>query len=440
MKLKVIKITNHEQIVDFEIQLDLHSFTSQVNKTKEKIYQSYSLTGFRKGHVPHEIVDKHINNESISYQALYDLNQQVVREIIDLDVFADSKALDTAVGYQIINLGDSKTIAPIVKVSFEKVPTIMNFTKNDFEHSVTKTDLEEIMPQKDKIHDQIKRILKKHIIVAPKSQQVIGNGDLVNLDFIGYIDGKAFPNGASKNYELEIGSKTFIDNFEQQLINLKKGDKKEIFVQFPSNYSNKEYAGKKAKFDVVINGIKTIKYPPLTKDLIEKEFNLKNIDNEDNLVDYIKKNYFENNLLKKINDAITNKAKINYYPQSLIKLYMQKLVADEERKIKNYGFTTLDEYFKKISGTKEFDKTRDDYYHHLLAETKKHILIGIVYENLIDQYNLDVSEQDKKKFVKDKLLYYYENEKIATEELNKNEIYYKTIILKNKLLDIILKK
>lgn len=440
MKLKVIKITNHEQIVDFEIQLDLPSFISQVNKTKEKIYQSYSLTGFRKGHVPHEIVDKHINNESISYQALYDLNQQVVREIIDLDVFADSKALDTAVGYQIINLGDSKTIAPIVKVSFEKVPTIMNFTKNDFEHSVTKTDLEEIMPQKDKIHDQIKRILKKHIIVAPKSQQVIGNGDLVNLDFIGYIDGKAFPNGASKNYELEIGSKTFIDNFEQQLINLKKGDKKEIFVQFPSNYSNKEYAGKKAKFDVVINDIKTIKYPPLTKDLIEKEFNLKNIDNEDNLVDYIKKNYFENNLLKKINDAITNKAKINYYPQSLIKLYMQKLVADEERKIKNYGFTTLDEYFKKISGTKEFDKTRDDYYHHLLAETKKHILIGIVYENLIDQYNLDVSEQDKKKFVKDKLLYYYENEKIATEELNKNEIYYKTIILKNKLLDIILKK
>lgn len=440
MKLKVIKITNHEQIVDFEIQLDLPSFTSQVNKTKEKIYQSYSLTGFRKGHVPHEIVDKHINNESISYQALYDLNQQVVREIIDLDAFADSKALDTAVGYQIINLGDSKTIAPIVKVSFEKVPTIMNFTKNDFEHSVTKTDLEEIMPQKDKIHDQIKRILKKHIIVVPKSQQVIDNGDLVNLDFIGYIDGKAFPNGASKNYELEIGSKTFIDNFEQQLINLKKGDKKEIFVQFPSNYSNKEYAGKKAKFDVVINGIKTIKYPPLTKDLIEKEFNLKNIDNEDNLVDYIKKNYFENNLLKKINDAITNKAKINYYPQSLIKLYMQKLVADEERKIKNYGFTTLDEYFKKISGTKEFDKTRDDYYHHLLAETKKYILIGIVYENLIDQYNLDVSEQDKKKFVKDKLLYYYANEKIATEELNKNEIYYKTIILKNKLLDIILKK
>ncbi|MBQ4209271.1 hypothetical protein II654_02490, partial [bacterium] len=216
MKLKVIKITNHEQIVDFEIQLDLPSFTSQVNKTKEKIYQSYSLTGFRKGHVPHEIVDKHINNESISYQALYDLNQQVVREIIDLDAFADSKALDTAVGYQIINLGDSKTIAPIVKVSFEKVPTIMNFTKNDFEHSITKTDLEEIMPQKDKIHDQIKRILKKHIIVAPKSQQVIGNGDLVNLDFIGYIDGKAFPNGASKSYELEIGSKTFIDNFEQQ--------------------------------------------------------------------------------------------------------------------------------------------------------------------------------------------------------------------------------
>ncbi len=441
MKLKVIKITDHEQIVDFEVELDLSDFSSQVKKTKEKIYQSYSLTGFRKGHVPHEIADKHINNESVLYQTLYALNEKIVHEIIDLESFTNSKALDTAIGYQIINLGDNKTIAPIVKISFEKIPTILNFTKNDFEHSLTKSDLEKITPEKNKIQSQIKQILKKHMIVTLKSEQVAANGDLVNIDFTGYIDDQPIVNGAGKNYELEIGSKTFIDNFEQQLINLKKGDKKEIFVQFPSNYSNKKYAGKKAKFDVVINGIKTIKYPSLTKELIEKEFNLKNIDNESNLIEYFKKNYFENNLLKKVNDVIASKAKISYYPQSLIKLYMQKLLAEEERKIKNYGFSTLDEYFKKISdGTKGFDKTKDDYYQQLFNETKKHILIGIVYENLIEQYKLDVSEEDKKKFVKDKLLHYYEDEKTATQELNKNEIYYKTIILKSKLLDIILKK
>lgn len=441
MKLKVIKITDHEQIVDFEVELDLSDFSLQVKKTKEKIYQSYSLTGFRKGHVPHEIADKHINNESVLYQTLYDLNEKIVHEIIDLESFTNSKALDTAIGYQIINLGDNKTTAPIVKISFEKIPTILNFTKNDFEHSLTKSDLEKITPEKNKIQSQIKQILKKHMIVTLKNEQVVANGDLVNIDFTGYIDGQPIVNGAGKNYELEIGSKTFIDNFEQQLINLKKGDKKEIFVQFPSNYSNKKYAGKKAKFDVVINGIKTIKYPSLTKELIEEEFSLKNIDNESNLIEYFKKNYFENNLLKKVNDVIVSKAKISYYPQSLIKLYMQKLLAEEERKIKNYGFSTLDEYFKKISdGTKGFDKTKDDYYQQLFNETKKHILIGIVYENLIEQYKLDVSEEDKKKFVKDKLLHYYEDEKTATQELNKNEIYYKTIILKSKLLDIILKK
>ena len=441
MKLKVIKITNHEQTVDFEVGLDLSDFIFQVKKTKDKIYKSYSLTGFRKGHVPPEIVDKHINNESILYQSLYDLNEEIVRKIVDLEDFTNSKALDTAIGYQIVNLGDSKTIAPIVKVTFEKVPTILNFTKNDFEQSITKTDLQEITPQKDKIQGQIKQILKKHVVVAPKSQQIVTNGDLVNIDFVGYVDGQTIPNGTSKNYELEIGSKTFIDNFEQQLISLKKGDKKEIYVQFPSNYSNKKYAGKKAKFDVVINTIKTIKYPTLTKDLIEKEFNLKNIDSEESLINFLEKKYFENNILKKVNDVIVNKAKINYYPQSLIKIYMQQLLSQEERKIKNYGFSTLDDYFQKISGdAKGFDKTKDDYYHHLLVETKKHILIGIVYEDLINQYDLDVNEQDKKKFVKEKLLFYYENETKANEELSRNEIYYRTIILKNKLLDIILKK
>lgn len=441
MKLKIIKITDHEQTVDFEVELDLSDFVPQVKKTKEKIYKSYSLTGFRKGHVPHEIVDKHINNESVLYQSLYDLNEKIVREIIDLEVFTNSKALDTAIGYQIVDLGDNKTIAPIVKITFEKVPTILNFTKNDFEQSITKNDLQKIMPEKNKIQNQIKQMLKKHVVIMPKNQQIIANGDLVNIDFIGYVDGQAIPNGTSKNYELEIGSKTFIDNFEQQLISLKKGDKKEIYVQFPSNYSNKNYAGKKAKFDVVINAIKTMKYPILTKDLIEKEFNLRNIDNEADLINFLEKKYFENNMLKKVNDVIINKAKINYYPQSLIKIYMQQLLSEEERKIKNYGFSTLDDYFQKISGNaKGFDKTKNDYYQHLLAETKKHILIGIVYEDLINQYNLDVNEQDKNQFVKDKLLYYYENETKANEELSKNEIYYRTIILKNKLLDKILKK
>ncbi len=441
MKLKVIKITNHEQTVDFEVELDLSDFGLQVKKTKDKIYQSYSLTGFRKGHVPHEIVDKHINNESVLYQSLYDLNERIVREIIDLEVFTNSKALDTAVGYQVVNLGDNKTIPPIVKITFEKVPTILNFTKNDFEQSITKTDLQKIMPEKNKIQSQIKQVLRKYVVVMPKDQQIVANGDLVNIDFVGYVDGQVIPNGTNKNYELEIGSKTFIDNFEQQLINLKKGDKKEIHVQFPSNYSNKKYAGKKAKFDVVINAVKTIKYPTLTKDLIEKEFSLKNIDNEKNLINFLQKKYFENNMLKKVNDVIVNKAKINYYPQSLIKIYMQQLLSEEERKIKNYGFATLDDYFQKISGgTQGFDKTKDNYYHQLLVETKKHILIGVVYEDLINQYDLDVNEQDKKQFVNNKLLYYYGNETKANEELNRNEIYYRTIILKNKLLDIILKK
>ena len=93
VKLKVIKITNHEQTVDFEVELDLSDFGLQVKKTKDKIYQSYSLTGFRKGHVPHEIVDKHINNESVLYQSLYDLNERIVREIIDLETFTNSKAI-----------------------------------------------------------------------------------------------------------------------------------------------------------------------------------------------------------------------------------------------------------------------------------------------------------------------------------------------------------
>ncbi|MDE7433826.1 MAG: FKBP-type peptidyl-prolyl cis-trans isomerase, partial [Mycoplasmoidaceae bacterium] len=90
-------------------------------------------------------------------------------------------------------------------------------------------------------------------MLADKESQVIANGDMANIDFEGFIENKPFPGGKAKGYDLEIGSKSFIPGFEEQLIGLKKGDKKDIKVTFPKDYFEKSLAGKETKFAIVVN-------------------------------------------------------------------------------------------------------------------------------------------------------------------------------------------
>ncbi|MEG0275435.1 MAG: FKBP-type peptidyl-prolyl cis-trans isomerase [Coprobacillus sp.] len=85
------------------------------------------------------------------------------------------------------------------------------------------------------------------------TSNVVENGDYTKIDFVGKLDGVAFNGGTSKNYPLEIGSGTFIDGFEDQIIGVKKGGKKTIKVTFPKNYQSTDLAGKEVTFDITVN-------------------------------------------------------------------------------------------------------------------------------------------------------------------------------------------
>lgn len=89
-----------------------------------------------------------------------------------------------------------------------------------------------------------------------KNIKTIAKGDRITFDFKGYINNKAFQGGAAKGYTLLIGSGDFIPGFEDQMVGIKQGESKDIFVTFPKNYHAKEFAGKESKFEVKIHSIK----------------------------------------------------------------------------------------------------------------------------------------------------------------------------------------
>ncbi len=133
---------------------------------------------------------------------------------------------------------------------------------------------------------------------------VVENGDIVNLDYEGKLDGVAFQGGTAQGYDLKIGSKTFIDDFEEELIGVAVGETKDVTAKFPENYGNAELNGKEAIFTCKINHIKKV----MTE---EEAYEKMHFDSADDYKADIKKRAVKQYIL----DVVINNSKITDYPE-----------------------------------------------------------------------------------------------------------------------------
>ena len=119
------------------------------------------------------------------------------------------------------------------------------------------------------IQDRINSVLDSNKTKTEVTDRAIQDGDVVNIDFVGKIDGKEFDGGSSKGYDLVIGSNSFIEGFESGLIGHNKGEAVSLNLTFPADYASKDYAGKNVVFDVTINTISTQSTPEFTDDFVK---------------------------------------------------------------------------------------------------------------------------------------------------------------------------
>ncbi len=147
------------------------------------------------------------------------------------------------------------------------------------------------------------------------------NGNVALIDYLGKIDGTPFEGGEGKNYKLKLGSKSFIDNFEQQLIGKKAGEELLVKVQFPENYHNKDFSGKNAEFDVKIHKIFESITPEINDQFVKENLKLENLEE---LTKLIKKDIElsqNENFYHKFKEDMINFVDSNYkfeLPQELI--------------------------------------------------------------------------------------------------------------------------
>lgn len=424
--MKILSVKNNKTDCTFTIELDAKKWKDSLAKTKKEIAKNIQVQGFRKGHVPQAEIDKRVSNAQVAYQALEKQQNDMVKEILASKEFKDSDCIDSVSKMEI----DKLEPTPLLKVSFELMPKVTGFEMKDVKNIVIAPfkapDVSDAM-----IKQQIRMMIRPDAMVSTKKDGVVAKGNIAVIDFKGFVDGKAFKGGEGKNYELEIGSKSFIDNFEDQLIGCKKGDKKDVNVKFPKEYGAKDLAGKPAKFEVEIKDVREIEYPEITKDYCKK-FGM-DCANMAELEKHIKNLFvqeaemrYQDVAIRYINDAISKTAKLSYYPKSLIAMHKNQIMRQYEQEANRAGFKTLDQYKKAIGlDAKKFEEVLEN-------SARTTLNVALSYEKLIEDYKLKVTDAEAKDYL-DKLTRYVGDAKRAKEMYEKNKEMADSNILRDKL-------
>lgn len=427
--MKILSVKKNEKSIAFEVELDQKQWTVDFNNTKKVIAKDLQLPGFRKGHVPAAKVDEYFPAERVALETLNRTQNKTIGEIVKSEEFEKADCLDSVSGLELVKMNGAN--APVIKVSFDVIPVVSGFnTKDVKEIEIPPFKAREIPAEV--IKQQAKQWIKQDAMISVKKDGVVAKGDIAVIDFVGFKDGKEFAGGKGENFELEIGSKSFIDNFEDQLIGAKKGDKVEVNVTFPKEYGAKDLAGAKAKFDVTIKEVKEIEYPEIDAEYLKK-LQITKGSGMKAIEDHIKFLFSQEDELryneasmKTIQDAIIAKAKLNYYPASLLQMHKDQVLKTYEEEAKKHGFKNLAGYKKALS-------LKEDAFDLILTNSAKTTLtVAVCFENLINDYKLEVTDADKADYL-DKLTRYFGNKEQAQKAMEVNNDYVEQTILKDKL-------
>lgn len=346
MKAKVEKIETN--VVKLEIRVEAEKFDASITKAYNKNKSRYNIPGFRKGKVPMNMVKKFYGVEVFYDDAVNFAIDESYGEALNAENIrpVDYPKVD------IVELGEGKDLVYTATVTVYPEVELGDYKGLDIKKPVYEVDETEV-------EKQIKDMQEKNARMEIKSEGTIEKGDIAVIDFKGYIGETAFEGGEGNDYPLEIGSGTFIDNFEEQLIGLSVGDKKDVNVTFPESYGKEDLNGKAAKFEVEIKEIKVKELPELDDEFAKE---VAAVDSFAELKENLKKTLEKNNNEKAEREfeeavitAVIENSKMDI-PEVMVNKEIDAMMKDLEGRLKYQGLS-LDQYMQFTGNTTE--KMRD---------------------------------------------------------------------------------
>ena len=422
MNIKVEKTQNKNEVkISFVIEGE--KFEEAIKKVYAKNAKYIALPGFRKGKAPYNMVEKKYGAE-IFYE---DAFNELVPEIYDKAI-KDNKieaVSQPAIDIKTMEKGKDLEFTATVQTKPEvKVEKYKGIELKKVEYNVSDEDVDH----------EINHMREHNARIVSIEDRPVKEKDIAVIDFEGFVDGKAFEGGKAEKHELEIGSKTFIPGFEDQVIGMKIGEDKDINVKFPEEYFSKELAGKDATFKVKLHEIKEKQLPELDDEFAK---DVSEFDTLKELKDSIKdKKQKENDTRAKreLEDAAIEKVaeatKIDI-PDGMTHNEIHNMIHDIEQQLSYQGIT-LDQYLGIMK------KTRHELEESYKEQAEKNVKSRLVLEAIIKQENLEATDKE----IDEKIAEMAKNYGRKEDELKKNEQlkeYLAETIKTEKAIDLIVK-
>ena len=378
MKITTKDIENYER--ELTIEFDAEELAKSKKNAAKRLAERVSIPGFRKGKVPVQILEQHVGKD-----ALLDEASELLINKGANDAIKEYKLIPvTEMVSKIISCEDGKGL--VYTLTFTPYPEIkLGEYKN--------LDVEKVVePVTDKnVDDQLDHIRGHHAVMTDAEEGAkVADGDFITLDFSGTVDGEKFEGGTAEDYPLTIGSHSFIDNFEDQLIGLKVGEEKDVNVTFPENYHVKDLADKPAVFHCKINSIKHRELPEVNEEFVKKVSKFETVDefkadlrkNLEAQAERRAEQIQEEKILEKAVENMTVDV-----PPVMIEDRITHMINEFTMQLQSQGMD-IDKYL--ASAGIDMDKLREDYR----ESARKNLLADMMLEEVAKVENLKVSKSE----------------------------------------------
>ena len=402
MKVDIKKLPKSEVQLTITVPYDVYQKWEK--KALEDLGKQVKVDGFRSGNIPEDVVRKNVSDDALKGTTLDYLFQQTYAEAVqknDIQVIARPKV---DIKTDIKKEGDDFVYEAIVAVMPEiKVG----------DYKKIKIAREEAKVEPKKVEETLDMIMSRFAewkVVERKAKA----DDRAELDFEGFDEeGKAIPNTASKNHPVVIGSKAMVPGFEDAIIGMSAGEKKEFDVAFPKDYHAKPMQGKKVTFKIIVKQIEEKEEQKMDEEMVEKVTGEKqNVADFKKRVEEDLKTEVEQKIKQEFeNKVVTEIIKITKMevPEALIDQELEGMLGEQKQRVKQQGLE-WDKYLEHIK------KTEEDFTKEMRGPAEERIKARLGVQHIIKDAKIEVSDKEAEEKAEEMIKKYPEAQQKAARE------------------------
>ncbi len=377
MSLQIEKLEHN--MAKLTIEVPVSDMEKAIDAAYQKQKKQISIPGFRKGKVPRAMVEKMYGKGIF----LEDAANSVIPGAYEKALEECEEEIVSAPTIDVVQLEPDQAFIFTAEVALKPVVELGKYKGVKIEKIDTEVTEEEVM-------EAIDRERKNNAREITVEDRAVADGDTATIDFEGFVDGVAFEGGKGEDYDLVIGSHSFIDTFEEQLIGKNIGDAVDVNVTFPENYQAEELAGKPALFKVTIKGIKASELPELDDEFASEVSEFETVaeykDSVKKELTETKEKHAKDQKERAAIEAVIEDAKMDI-PEAMVTTTQRQMVDEFAQRIQSQGISF--EQYLQLTGA-----SADQMMEQIKPQAEFRIKSRLVLEAVVEAEKIEATEED----------------------------------------------